>query len=59
MKNNLLSEKAYLHRGTALTPPIYISTYNAAEMQESSGDTFQSVKETLDNERINWLQVHG
>ena len=28
-------------------------------MQESSGDTFQSVKATLDSARINWLQVHG
>ena len=28
-------------------------------MQENSGDSFQSVKDTLDNARINWLQVHG
>ena len=59
MKNNLLSEKL-IYTGDSLTPThLHLCTYNATEMQESSGDTFQSVKETLDNERINWLQVHG
>ena len=29
------------------------------EMQESSGNSFQSIKGTLDNTHINWLQVHG
>ena len=57
MKNNLLSEKL-IYTGDSLTPThLHLCTYNATEMQESSGDTFQSVKETLDNERINWLQV--
>lgn len=59
MKNNLLTEKL-TYTGDSLTPThIHLCTYNATEMQESSGDTFQSVKNTLDNTRINWLQVHG
>ena len=48
MKNNLLSEKL-IYTGDSLTPThIHLCTYNATEMQESSGDTFQSVKATLD-----------
>ena len=59
MKNNLLSEKL-IYTGDSVTPThIHLCTYNATEMQEVSGDTFQSVKHTLDNEKINWLQVHG
>lgn len=59
MKNNLLSEKL-IYTGDSLTPThIHLCTYNTTEMQENSGDTFQSVKDTLDNARINWLQVHG
>ena len=59
MKNNLLSEKL-IYTGDSLTPThIHLCTYNATEMQESSGDTFQSVKATLDSARINWLQVNG
>ena len=59
MKNNLLSEKL-IYTGDSLTPThLHLCTYNATEMQESSGDTFQSVKATLDSARINWLQVHG
>ena len=53
MKNNLLSEKL-IYTGDSLTPThIHLCTYNATEMQESSGDTFQSVKATLDSARIN------
>ena len=59
MKNNLLSEKL-IYTGDSLTPThLHLCTYNATEIQENSGVSFQSVKETLDNERINWLQVHG
>lgn len=59
MKNNLLSEKL-IYTGDSQTPThLHLCTYNVTEMQEKSGDTFQSVKDTLDNTRINWLQVHG
>ena len=59
MKNNLLSEKL-IYTGDSQTPThLHLCTYNATEMQEKSGDTFPSVKDTLDNARINWLQVHG
>lgn len=59
MKNNLLSEKL-IYTGDSNTPThLHLCTYNAIEIQEISGDTFQSVAGTLNNERINWLQVHG
>lgn len=59
MKNNLLSEKL-IYTGDSITPThLHLCTYNSTEVQETSGDTFQSVKDTLNNERINWLQVHG
>lgn len=59
MKNNLLSEKL-IYTGDSITPThLHLCTYSATEMQENSGDTFQSIKDTLNNERTNWLQVHG
>ena len=49
MKNNLLSEKL-IYTGDSQTPThIHLCTYNTTEMQEKSGNTFQSVKDTLDN----------
>ena len=59
MKNNLLSEKL-IYTGESLTPThLHLCTYNATEMQESSSDTFQAIKGTLNNAQINWLQIHG
>lgn len=59
MKNNLLSEKL-IYTGDSLTPThLHLCTYSTTEMQELSGNTFQSIKGTLDNTHINWLQVHG
>ena len=59
MKNNLLSEKLN-YTGDSLTPThLNLCTYSTTEIQESSGNTFQSIKDTLDNTHINWLQVHG
>ena len=59
MKNNLLSERL-IYTGDSQTPThLHLCTYNATEIQETSGPTFQSVKDGLDNDRINWLQVHG
>ena len=55
MKNNLLSEKL-IYTGESLTPThLHLCTYNATEMQESSSDTFQAIKGTLNNDQINWL----
>ena len=57
MKNNLLSEKL-IYTGDSLTPThLHLCTYSTTEMQESSGNTFQSIKGTLDNTHINWLQT--
>lgn len=59
MKNNLLSEKL-IYTGENPTPTsLHLCTYNATEMQETDGNTFQPVRDTLDNARINWLQVRG
>ena len=59
MKYNQLSEKL-IYTGDSLTPThLHLCTYSTTEMQESSGNTFQSIKGTLDNTHINWLQVHG
>lgn len=59
MKNNLLSEKL-VYTGNSNTPThLHLCTYSVTEMQEVSGDTFPSVKDTLKNDQINWLQVHG
>ena len=53
MKNNLLSEKL-IYTGESLTPThLHLCTYNATEMQESSSDTFQAIKGTLNNDHIN------
>lgn len=57
--NNLLSEKL-VYTGNNPTPTrLHLCTYNAQEMQEASGATFQSVSNTLNKDRINWLQVQG
>lgn len=59
MKNNLLSEKL-IYTGDSQTPThLHLCTYNASEMQEVSGDSFASIAERINNERINWLQIHG
>ena len=59
MKNNLLSEKL-IYTGESQTPThLHLCTYNLNEMQESSGTNFHEVSNSLNNERINWLQVHG
>lgn len=59
MKNNLLSEKL-IYTGDSLTPThLHLCTYNETEIKETSGDTFQSIKNSLDDGRTNWLQIHG
>ena len=46
MKNNLLSEKL-IYTGDSLTPThLHLCTYSTTEIQESSGNTFQSIKDT-------------
>ena len=59
MKNNLLSEKL-IYTGESQTPThLHLCTYNASEIQEVTGKTFQEISSSLNNDRINWLQVHG
>lgn len=59
MKNNLLSEKL-VYTGDSQTPThLHLCIYNAGEVQEVSATDFQKIIPALNNERINWLQVHG
>lgn len=59
MKNNLLSEKL-IYTGESQTPThLHLCTYDASAMQELSGTDFHTISDSLDKDRINWLQVHG
>lgn len=59
MKNNLLSEKL-IYTGDSQTPThLHLCTYDAEKVQEISATDFQQIIPALNNERINWLQVHG
>ncbi|HJD76466.1 MAG TPA: magnesium/cobalt transporter CorA, partial [Bacteroides reticulotermitis] len=59
MRNNLLSEKL-VYTGVSQTPThLHLCTYNATEMQEASGSSLQEISGTLNNEQVNWLQIHG
>lgn len=59
MNNNLLNEKL-IYNGESLTPThLHLCVYNGTEMQEVSGNEFHPIAHALDNDRINWLQVHG
>lgn len=59
MKNNLLSEQL-VYTGDSHTPTrLHLLTYGAEEVQETYGDDFDTVKEKVSLNAINWLQVHG
>lgn len=59
MRNNLLSEKL-VYTGVSQTPThLHLCTYSASEMQEASGSSLREISGTLNNEQINWLQIHG
>ncbi|GAE21293.1 magnesium and cobalt transport protein CorA [Bacteroides pyogenes JCM 10003] len=59
MNNNLLSEKL-IYTGESTTPThLHLCTYNAIKMKEANGSSLQALDATLDEEQINWLQVHG
>ncbi len=59
MKNNLLSEKL-IYTGESATPThLHLCVYDTGGIVLAAGNDFQSVKETINKEKINWLQVHG
>lgn len=59
MKNNLLSEKL-IYNGESQTPThLHLCVYNDTEVHEITETKFQPIVNSLDNDRINWLQVHG
>ena len=52
--------KSLFTQGTALPLPIYISAHTMQPRCRKAPVTpSKASKKTLDNERINWLQVHG
>lgn len=59
MKNNLLSEKL-VYTGVSTTPThLHLCTYSPTDMKELSADSFKNIKEALNSDNINWVQVHG
>ena len=59
MKNNLLSEQL-VYTGESSTPThLHLLTYNSEKMQETYGDNFESIKDNITPDAINWLQIHG
>ena len=59
MKNNLLSEKL-AYTGVSNTPThLHLCTYNEAEIKEFSGTKFGEIQSHLQENSINWIQIHG
>lgn len=59
MKNNLLSE-SLVYSGNSLTPThFHLCSYNRTDTKEMSTDDIPTLLSTLDDNGINWLQVHG
>ena len=59
MKNNLLSE-SLVYSGNSLTPThFHLCSYNRTDTKEMSTDDIPTLLSALDNNGINWLQVHG
>lgn len=59
MKNNLLSE-SLVYSGKSLTPThFHLCSYNRTDTKEMSTDDIPTLLSTLDDNGINWLQVHG
>lgn len=59
MGNNLLTEKLVYTGKSKTQTSLQLCSYNAAELQESKGQTFKEVRNLIDNNRINWLNVCG
>lgn len=59
MKNNLLNEEIQ-YTGKSTTPThLILTSYNPTEIQENKGETLNDIKETIDSNRINWIQIYG
>ncbi len=59
MTNNLLYEELVYTGNSTLATHLTLTSYNATEIQEASGTSIKDVSQTLDTNRINWLQVYG
>lgn len=59
MKNNLLSEKL-TYMGVSTTPTsLRLCSYNESDVYEFSGDKFSEIRENIQENRINWIQING
>ena len=57
-KNNLLSDQL-VYTGESETPThLHLLTYNQEDVEETNAD-FESIKNKIKSDSINWLQVHG
>lgn len=59
MGNNLLNEDLLYTGDSTIATHLTLTSYNATEIQEASGTNIKDVSQTLDINRINWLQVYG
>lgn len=58
-KNNLLSDQL-IYNGESQTPThLHLLTYNQDNVEETSADKFETIKNKIQPGAINWLQVHG
>ncbi|WP_300724983.1 magnesium/cobalt transporter CorA [uncultured Bacteroides sp.] len=58
-KNNLLSEQLN-YNGASRTPThLHLCCYNANDVSRYKADTIEELDQSLRNDCINWLQVHG
>ena len=59
MTNNLLNEEVAYSGDSDLTTHLVLTSYSANEIQEAKGNSIKDISQTLDSNRINWLQVYG
>ncbi|NDV58235.1 magnesium/cobalt transporter CorA [Bacteroides sp. 519] len=59
MMNNLLNEELLYTGDSQIATHLSLTSYNTTEIQEATGTTIKDISNTLNNNRINWLQVCG
>ncbi len=59
MENNLLSDELIYNGESETQTHLHIDIYNTNEVQEYSASSFNKIAKIIDNNKINWLQIHG
>ena len=59
LRNNLLNENPVYTGQSETSTHLILSSYSATDIQEIKGKNIKEISKTLDNSRINWLQVYG